>query len=615
MVGLDAMVIPLVYLGAFSLRFEGIPAAELDRYTATLPMLFGARLLAFVFSDFYRASWRHIGLRDLLRVLRTITVGSAIFLAALFLSGQQAGFPRSLFVIEWMIALFVFAGQRVWVRSLREQSRRERRSKQGRPTLIIGAGDAAAQLLRQLHTERNRPYRPVGMLDDNPLKQNVRIHGVPVLGTTAELRRVVEDKQIEMVIFAIPSATKEALRRVVDRCRGVSVDFKIVPTLGEMLSGGASAVQVRDFNVEELLGRPSVTLDMSSVHPQMTDQVILVSGAGGSIGSELSRQLAGFRPRRLVLLDRGETALYSIDSELARTYPDLDVVPLIADITDQRRLHQAFARYAPTHVFHAAACKHVPLMEENVEEAVRSNVLGTFTLAEAATNHGVRRFVLISTDKAVNPSSVMGATKRVAERLLLSSPRFKDERTEFLAVRFGNVLDSNGSVIPRFKEQIAGGGPVTVTHPDVERYFMTIQEAVHLVLQAAILPEATGRICLLEMGHPVRILGLAESLIRLSGLEPYRDMPIVFTGLRPGEKLKEELATLRENTAPTPLEKVRILTVVDTDGAVVEDRARRLIATAASGEVEATLEELRLLVPECVEPLRGRGSTPLSAHG
>jgi len=391
------------------------------------------------------------------------------------------------------------------------------------------------------------------------------------------------------------------MRDLVERCSATGAEYKILPSLAEMLSGPTPGGRLREVRIEDLLGRQPVSLDLAPVAREVCGRTILITGAAGSIGSELARQLAAFRPARLILFERAETPLYFINLEIARAHPQLDVIPAMGDVTDGNRVEHVIARYRPDYVFHAAAYKHVPMLEANIREAVRNNVLGTRNVAESAIRHSVRKFVLISTDKAVNPSSVMGATKRIAERILLGSTQCRTASTEFRVVRFGNVLGSDGSVIPLFQRQLAAGQPLTVTHPEVRRYFMTIPEAVQLVLQAAVLPEAAARISMLEMGEPVRILYLAEQMIRLSGLTPYKDVPIVFTGLRPGEKLDEELTSNVEATMPTVVEKIRL---VNTDQGDVESFAfglDRIDALVAIGSDQEVRDAIRGLVPEYSE--------------
>jgi FlaA1/EpsC-like NDP-sugar epimerase len=598
-------LIPLGYLIAFTLRFD-IPVP--DQYWAlalrTVPYLLAIRLLSFAVFGLYRGWWRHVGMKDLVALVQAVSVSTVAFIALLFFTQQLQGFPRSVLILDWLVAICIFGGARFCVRAIREaRSGMSGVERRGTPALIIGAGEAAERLLRQVW-QGGTGLRPLGMVDDDRFKHGMRLHGVPILGGTDDLPRLLRRYEPKLIVIAIPSATREAMKRLVDVCMATGVEFKIVPPLRELLDGRARLSQLRKVEVEDLLGRDAIELDLEMVRRDVEGRVVLITGAAGSIGSELARQIAGFHPKKLLLLEQAERPLYFADLEIRGHYPELEVVPIVADVADQPRLDGIFARHRPDCVFHAAAYKHVPLMESNVVEAVRNNVFGTLYVGECAARHGTRKFVLISTDKAVRPSSVMGATKRVAERIVLGALARAARGTDFRAVRFGNVLGSDGSVIPLFRKQLARGGPLTVTHPDVTRYFMTIPEAVQLVLQAAAVPEAAGHISMLEMGEPVRIVELAENLIRLSGLEPYKDVPIVFNGLRPGEKLYEELMSEVEATMPTVVEKVRVVQTDEPNGQALAEGVDRLGAAVAVGDAGELLAALCALVPECVEPLR-----------
>src|SRR3989441_631997 len=417
---------------------------------------------------------------------------------------------------------------------------------------------------------------------------------------TGQLRALVGRHQVELLVIAIRGAAAEQTRRIVDLCRETGIEFKIIPSIDDLLAGRATIGQLRDVEIDDLLGREPVTFKLEQIKRDLAGKSILVTGGAGSIGSELARQIASYGPARLVLLERAENALYFTHLEVAKAYPEVEVVPFIGSITNPDRLEEMFRLYRPNYVFHAAAYKHVPMLESNVTEAVWNNVFGTLRVAECAALHGVEKFVLISTDKAVNPTSVLGATKRIGERIVLELPALCDAATDFRAVRFGNVLGSDGSVVPLFKRQISAGGPVKVTHPEVTRYFMTISEAVALVLEAAALPEAERRISILEMGKPVRILELAEQLIRLSGLEPYRDIQIAFTGLRPGEKLAEELVACAEDTVATSVDKIRVIERNGADGPAVERHLEHLLEILAHGSRDELIDAISRLVPEYV---------------
>jgi FlaA1/EpsC-like NDP-sugar epimerase len=611
---LHLLLVPLGYYMAFALRFDfRPPERHIDLYWRTVPYLMVLRMASFAIFGLFHGWWRHVGMRDLIDLVRATTLSSVLLLLALFMTGDlqvgRAGplLPRSVLVLDWITALVLFGGLRFGVRAFREERLLPWRARRGKRALIIGAGTAAERLLRETQREGESDICPVAMVDDDPDKRGMRLHGVPVVGTSRDLKSLVAKEGIKLLVIAIPSATRGEMRDIVEACLETGVDFKIVPSMRELLDGRARLGELRKVQIEDLLGRDAIDLGVEGPRGDLEGRTVLVTGGAGSIGSELARQVAGFAPRRLLVLDQAESPLYFTNIELRTTHPELEIIPIIADVTDAARMESVFARHRPDFVFHAAAYKHVPLMEDNPVEAVRNNVIGTLTVSQAAARYGAEKFVLISTDKAVYPSSVMGATKRLAEQIVLGWPGLRASGTDFRAVRFGNVLGSDGSVIPVFKRQLAAGQPITVTHPEVTRYFMTIPEAVQLVLQAAALPDAQGRICMLEMGEPVRIVELAENLIRLSGLEPYTDVPIVFTGLRPGEKLHEELMEAREATVPTAISKVRVVRTVEPEPEALTSGLDRLAAAAAVGSSGDILDAIRGLVPECVPPLSERG--------
>ncbi|MBB4634486.1 polysaccharide biosynthesis protein [Longimicrobium terrae] len=606
--GLHLLLIPLAYYAAFALRFDlRMPEDVAPVFWSTLPYLLGARLASFLIFGLFQGWWRHVGMRDLVDLVRAVTLSSALLLGALFMTSQVAGVPRSVLVLDWVLAVLIFGGVRFLVRAARERQFRPWRVRSGKRTLVVGAGASAERLLRHIQRDDSDSTWLVGLVDDDPGKRGMRMHGIPMLGTSEDLPALIAARQIEEVIIAIPSATREEMRRIVQPCMDSGVEFKIVPSMREVLDGRARLSELRKVQVEDLLGRETVALELEGVREDLEGRVVMVTGGAGSIGSELARQVAALQPSRLVVLDQGETPLYYIAMELETSFPGLDIVPVVADITNEGRMEAVFKKHRPDSVFHAAAYKHVPLMEDNAVEAVRNNTLGTLCVAKLAAKFGTRKFVLISTDKAVHPSSVMGATKRLAERVVLGWPVLQASRTDFRAVRFGNVLGSDGSVVPLFRKQLAAGKPLTVTHPDVTRYFMTIPEAVQLVLQAAALPDAAGRICMLDMGSPVRIVELAENLIRLSGLEPYSDVPILFTGLRPGEKLHEELMSDVETTFPTALAKIRVVQTPETEAEALVSGLDRLGAAVEVGSSDDCVAAICGLIPECVSPLRERG--------
>ena len=612
-------LVSFAYLAAFALRFDfRIPPDQLRNYGETLPYLLVLRLLFFNRFGLFRGYWHLVGMRDMRQLISATTLSSLAFVGLLVFAGRFGTVPRSVPPLDWLITFLVAAGirfvarwikeepfrrpsrdQRGLLRWIKEEPFRRRQRRRGRPAIIVGAGVAGERLLRQLQHDPRHPLNVVGLIDDDPAKHGRTLHGVSVLGGSDELRRFVAIHHAQQIVIAIPSASPEQLRALVASAAETGVAVKILPPQVDLLSPDESQInQVRDVQVEDLLGRPPVQLDLKGVAPELAGKVILVTGAGGSIGSELVRQIARFNPRRLLLLDRAETPLFFIAHEVSEAHPAIDVVPLLASVTNAARLDRMFEAYRPDSVFHAAAYKHVPMLEANMIEGVWNNVVGTLRVAQSAASVGTKKFVLISTDKAVNPTSILGATKRIAEHIVRELPSLRASGTDFRVVRFGNVLGSDGSVVPLFKKQIANGGPVTVTHPEMKRFLMTIPEAAQLVLEAAALPEAAGRIAVLEMGTQVRILELAEQLIRLSGLVPYHDVQIVFTGLRPGEKLEEELIAPNETLAQTSIEKIRVVAGNGNGGATLARQLRGLLAATSQGDERAMIRALGAIVTE-----------------
>jgi FlaA1/EpsC-like NDP-sugar epimerase len=601
---LHLLLIVVGYRLAYGLRFDfATPPEEAEIFWISLPLLALIRLTAYSVAGVFRAYWLHFGLQDLLTLAIAVTASSFCFVIALFLAHLFPGVPRSVLLVEWASAIFFAGGIPFIARSLREGAV-PFVTPRGRRTLVIGAGERAEQLLREARRAEEHALNVVALVDVDGSRQGRSIRGVRVLGTVNDLPSLGQRLRAEFAIIALDSTESSEMRRVVDQCIAAGLEFKTLPSLHELLEGTAGVNQLRNVRIEDLLGRPPVSLDLSPVKADLQNRVILLTGAAGSIGSELARQIAPFGPARLVLLDQAESDLYFVHLELSEAHPALHLEPVICDITNQSRLAQVYAQHRPDYVIHAAAYKHVPLMETNVVEAVRNNVLGTLLVATTAVRYDAAKVLLVSTDKAIKPSSVMGATKRVAERIIFGLPNLHRSGTDFRAVRFGNVLASKGSVIPLFERQLAAGGPLTVTHPQVQRYFMTIPEAAQLVLQAGSLPETAGAIAMLEMGEPVRILDLAEKLIRFSGRVPGRDVRIVFTGLRPGEKLTEEQISTLEATVPTSTEKIRISQTTENAGPDLVQKLSRLFAHLDLGDREGLLGTLCELVPECVSPLQ-----------
>jgi FlaA1/EpsC-like NDP-sugar epimerase len=531
------------------------------------------------------------------------------FVLALYLAYLFPGIPRSVLLLEWAGAILFSAGVPFIARVIRKSSLPSA-TPRGLRTLVVGSRERAEQFLRGTHLRGMDALSVVGLVDLDGAGLGRTTRGVRVVGGIDDLPKVMQRLRAEFAIIALDAADLPQMRHVVDQCIAAALEFKTLPPLHESSEQTAGVNQLRNVRIEDWLGRGPVNLDLSPVSADLRDRVVLLTGAAGSIGSDLARQIAPFGPARLVLLDQSESDLYFAHLELRKAHPDLELVPVICDITHAGRLAQVYAQYRPDYVVHAAAYKHVPLMETNVLEAVRNNVLGTLLVATTAVRYGASKVLLVSTDKAIKPSSVMGATKRVAERIIFGLPNLHRAGTDFRAVRFGNVLASNGSVIPLFERQLAAGGPITVTHPLVERYFMTIREAAQLVLQAGSLPETAGAISMLEMGKPVRILDLAEKLIRFSGRVPGKDIGIVFTGLRPGEKLTEEQVSAVEQTVPTSNEKIHIHQTTESVGPELVQNLSRLFAYLDAGDREGLLATLCELVPECVSPLREHQAKP-----
>ncbi|MDD2742210.1 MAG: nucleoside-diphosphate sugar epimerase/dehydratase [Rhodocyclaceae bacterium] len=554
----DLVAAALAWMLAFWLRFNfDVPLefAESARHSMlwVLP-LFGGLFFAF---GLYRGLWRFASLSDLQHILFAITTGTVLtIVAVLFL--ELGPIPRSVLVLHPLLLALMMGGSRFAYRSWREHRLYGPAKMRGQPVLVLGAGEAADSLLRELN--RSGLWYAVAMVDEGASKVGRRLRGLPVFGPLSAVPEIAQKYGVKHVVMALPDAKPSLRRRTTELATAAGLTVMTMPSYDDLLAGRLSVSHIRRVELEDLLGREAVSLDDAGLHQLLTGRTVLISGAGGSIGSELCRQIALFSPSRLVLLDASEFALYRIDQELTQTFPALPLSCWAADVRDGERIDEILAAENPAVIFHAAAYKHVPLMETvNAWQAVRTNALGTLTLARAAINAGVDKFVLISTDKAVNPTNVMGASKRLAERLCRVMQAAN--KTRFVTVRFGNVLGSNGSVIPKFREQIARGGPVTVTHPDIVRFFMTIPEAAQLVLQAGYMGQG-GEIFVLDMGEPVKIVDLANDMIRLSGFAE-GDIRIEFTGLRPGEKLYEELLADDETTLPTPHPKLRIAKLAD----------------------------------------------------
>jgi FlaA1/EpsC-like NDP-sugar epimerase len=605
---MDLLLIAGAYMMAFALRFDFHVLPEMDRLRHTFLIVLVSKAVVFFFSRLYRSIWKYASLADGFEIFKTVSLASVVAMFSLLIMREHQYFSRVIFMLDWGILLSLMMASRLMWRVYREMYVIPRRQS-GPKTLIVGAGEAGSQLLREIRKSRSANYNVIGFIDDDPRKMGMRLNGMPVLGDTGQLQELAEDLSIEKVIIAIPSAHGKQIRAIIGRCTTANVRFKILPGLSDIISGKVEVSQIKDVEIDDLLGRESAQLDDKAISGYLAGKRVLVTGAGGSIGSEICRQVARYLPKKIVMMDSAETPLFHIERELTARYPELMLVPVIADVRNSERLECLFGEFMPEVVFHAAAYKHVPMMEYNPIEAVTNNIGGSRNLAEMSDRFGVHNFVMISTDKAVNPTNIMGASKRAAECYIQALAG--TSATKFTTVRFGNVLGSSGSVIPMFKEQIRNGGPVTVTDPGVVRYFMTIPEASQLVLQAGCLGRG-GDIFVLDMGEPVSILELAEELIRLSGLEPYDDIDITFTGLRPGEKMYEELLIAGEDVLPTTHEKIKVLAAVAVDKGACEAALDQICSAARTNDINGLVEGLRRLVPEYTPTYHFIGEVPAS---
>jgi FlaA1/EpsC-like NDP-sugar epimerase len=613
-----AILFVLALLLAYLVRFD---AGSLDSGPANpwfygsflpwLPYFVILKLLIFGKMKLLRGGWQYVSIRDVFNILLAAWwfafITAALFALFVWLPGRAGrevpylgryfgNWSKGVLVLDFLATVFLVCTARLGFRIYREELRPVSVEGVVR-VLIVGAGNAAEAILREINRMGVERYRVIGLADDDPAKKGLMIHGVPVLGLTSDLRTICEDHEIEEIIIAIPSATQKQLRRVIEMCSGTKLKFRSLPGVSDLLDGRVTVSQIRPVDINDLLGREAVELDCRAIARFLQGRRVLVTGAGGSIGSEMCRQIVSFTPAQLILVEQAENPLFDIENELLKSHPAIPLAACVCDIYDRTRVMNLWEQYRPEVVIHAAAHKHVPLMERNPSEAVKNNILGTRNVADASCKYGVAEFVTISTDKAVNPSSVMGASKRVAEIYTQGLNGRADCTTQFKAVRFGNVLGSSGSVIPTFRKQIAQGGPVTVTHPEMTRYFMTIPEAAQLVLQAAATGSG-GQIFLLDMGEPVKIVDLARQMITLSGFRPGDDIDIAFTGVRPGEKLFEELRTEGEDIEPTVHPKIRVWKSRPADWDTVLQSMEELESLYNCTSRERIIEAIRRLVPE-----------------
>jgi FlaA1/EpsC-like NDP-sugar epimerase len=580
-------------LTAFLLRFDlVIPPSARSHLLYGLGIWALVKSIVFYACGLQRGWWRFVSVPDVLRLGMANVAGSVIS-GVVIVATVPAGFPRSIFVLDWLVCFLASTGIRLTSRILIETVR-ESKAGLRRRIVIYGAGEAGILAYRETKTNPKLGYQVCGFIDDDPTKHGISIHGAPVLGAGARLPAIAAQYEIQLVLIALPSATGAQMTQILTHCRSAGVEVRTVPGIGEILDRASLSSAIREVSIEDLLGRVPVNLEDQNIRARFAGQVVLVTGAAGSIGSELCRQLTRFGPELLVGYDISETALFLLGQDMRGKFPETPFVEVIGSVQNETRLAETFERYKPTVMFHAAAYKHVPMMEANIFEAVENNVFGTYLARRAAAKAGTRNFVLISTDKAVKPTSIMGATKRIAEILTHS---LDGESMTATSVRFGNVLGSSGSVLPIFKQQIAAGGPVRVTHPEMRRYFMTIPEAAQLVLQAVTVGLG-GEVLVLEMGKPVKILDLAKNLILLSGLRPDKDIRIEFTGIRPGEKLHEELDSLRDHTIPTRHERIRMYGISPPPAEELSRRMAAMHRACARRDVGGLLLAIKELVPE-----------------
>jgi FlaA1/EpsC-like NDP-sugar epimerase len=603
----DCSFIIAAYFLAYLLRFEGeIPYGEWMNFKATIPYIVAFKLLIFLAFGLYRGMWRYTSLVDFLNVLKATLFSSGMIILAILFIYRFQGFPRSVFILDWILSFIFIGGIRVAIRFLLSEKERglhflfhspfsqRKLTRPQKRLLIIGAGDAGEKMLREIRDNAKLNYDVVGFLDDDPNKKGMKIHGVPVLGPVPKIHKLAYDADMDEILIAVPSASAKQMRRIIEACEATGLKSRTTPGIGELIDGRVSFKTIREVSFEDLLGRDPIDLDMKSIGDYLTDKVILVSGAGGSIGSELCRQITPFQPKNLILFDKTENSLFHIEMEFRHHFPKTLITPVLGDVKYRSYLNKRFAHYRPQVVFHAAAYKHVPVVELNPSEAIYNNIIGTRNIVEASHQFGVERFIMISTDKAVRPANVMGATKRVSEMI---TSCYASNPTHFVSVRFGNVLGSEGSVVHLFKKQIERFGPVTITDPEITRYFMTIPEACKLILQAAAMGEG-GEIFILDMGTPIKIVDMAKDLIRRSGFKPDVDIEIKFIGLRPGEKLHEELITEGEGIVRTPHEKIFVLKGNTCDLNWLNQKIEELGKLAYEQDEHGVKLKLKEIVPE-----------------
>ncbi len=608
---IDISLIVLAHFLAYLVRFDWEIVREIPRIVSLLPLLIIAKILVFYIFGLYRGMWRYTSVADLKNIARAVAVSSGVMVTFVVYFNRFEGFSRSVFFMDAVFTFLLICVHRGTIRYLFQNKdlissfAQHNEKKRKKKLLLIGAGAAAEKVIREIMDNASVLYEVVGLVDDNPRKHGLKIHGIPVVGGVDKLKECIVRTRAEEILIAVASASGEQMKRIVDACQKTKIAFKVLPSIGEIIKGKLSVTSMREIAYKDLLGRPSVHLDQQEIGRYLTGRIILVTGAGGSIGSELCRQIIKFDPKKIILVDAGEENLYNIQMELQYEHHFHDYVPVLCKIQNKNLLDTLFCEYEPAVVFHAAAYKHVPLIETNPWEAVFNNVFATRNLIETALSYKTERFVIVSTDKAVRPTNVMGASKRLTELLMLAYCQEQPDTTTFMAVRFGNVLGSSGSVIPLFKRQIEKGGPVTVTDPEMTRYFMSIEEAAQLILQAGAMGTG-GEIFLLKMGIPIKIANLAHDLIQLMGYEPETEIKIIYTGLRPGEKLYEELITEGEGIVPTKHEKIMVLHGNGMSYHELEQLLDELADKAKSHDATGLKEVLKKIIPEYTPDLEAR---------
>ena len=614
---LDLSLFIVSFLGSYLVRFDfNIPELYWRMFIATLPYVVLIKLLLFFFFDLYSGMWRYTGFVDLLNVIKASSLSTLLIVIYVLIRTRFVDFSRSVFFIDWCFTVLFISGSRLGIRLYFELLGQDkslpnlfemfrmlfcRPPATNKRLIIIGAGDCGEKIYRDIGNNDSMQYRVVGFLDDDHLKIGKKIHGIPVLGMIKNIKSVAEKVRADEAIIAVPSASSQQMRQIVSHCKKSEIKFMIMPGMKELIDGKLRISAIRRVAYRDLLGREDIRLDQEEIGDYLAEHSVLLTGAGGSIGSELCRQVCRFRPERVILYERAESPLYDIEIELKQNFPDVKVVPVLGDIQDLDELEKAFIDNTPNVVFHAAAYKHVPMLELQPWKAITNNVQGTLNLIKVSRMFEIDRFVFVSTDKAVRPTNVMGASKRLAE-MLVQNQNVRDTggNTKFITVRFGNVAGSAGSVVPLFKKQIERRGPVTVTHPEVTRYFMTIPEACQLILQTGVLcsSEDSGDIYLLEMGRPIKIEDMARDLIRLSGFEPDIDIKIKYIGLRPGEKLYEELITKGEGIVPTSHEKIMTLKRARQNLRKLNGGFDELMSLASKQDGDGIKVKLKEIIPE-----------------